>query len=179
MRVLVAYSSRCGATQGIAERIADTLRQHGLEATAEAAQEAGDPASYDAAVIGSATYFFHWMKPAAKFVRRNADSLANRPVWLFSSGPLGTKTHNEQGQEMCAVLEPKEIAEFSETVEPREHRVFFGALDAKKLGFLFGLLLKMPANKNDSIFPQGDFRNWAEIDAWASGIAEELKTISL
>jgi menaquinone-dependent protoporphyrinogen oxidase len=179
MRVLVACASRYGATQGIAERIAATLRQQGLEARVEDARKAGDPAGYDAAVIGSATYFFHWMKPAAKFVRHNSDSLANLPVWLFSSGPLGTKTHNEQGQEMCAVLEPKEIAEFRETVEPREHRVFFGALEAKKLGFFFGLLLKMPANKNDAIFPQGDFRNWAEIDAWAEGIAEELKTISI
>jgi menaquinone-dependent protoporphyrinogen oxidase len=178
MRVLVTYASRCGATQGIAERIAATLRQQGLETTVEEARKAGDPAGYDAAVIGSASYFFHWMKPAAKFVRHNADALANRPVWLFSSGPLGAKTHNDQGQEMCAVLEPKEIAEFRQTVGPREHRVFFGALEAKKLGFLFGLLLKMPANKDDTIFPQGDFRNWAEIDAWASSIAEELKSVS-
>ncbi len=179
MRVLVTYASRCGATQGIAERIAAALSQQGLEATVEDARKAGDPAGYDAAVIGSAAYFFHWMKPAAKFVQRHTGALAQRPVWLFSSGPLGTKTHNDQGQEMCTVLEPKEISGFRQSIKPREHRVFFGALEAKKLGFFFGLLLKMPANKDNAIFPQGDFRNWAEIDAWAGSIAEELKTVSL
>jgi len=176
MRVLVAYASRYGATQGIAERIAATLRQRGFEVTVEAAQRAGDPAGYDAAVIGSAIYYFRWMKPAVKFVRRNADSLAGRPVWLFSVGPLGTKDKDDQGRDVRAVLEPKEIAEFRQTVKPRDHRVFFGAMDASKLGFLHRLIHKLPANRDNALFPQGDFRNWAEIEAWAGGIAEALKT---
>ena len=64
MHVLVAYASRYGATQGIAERIAAALRKQGLTAVVEAAEQAGDPASYDAAVIGSSIYMFHWMKQA-------------------------------------------------------------------------------------------------------------------
>ncbi len=175
MRVLVAYASRYGATQGIAERIAVTLRREGLEATVEAAQQAGDPAAYDAAVIGSAAYFFHWMKPATKFVRRNVRPLASRPVWMFSSGPLGARERNEQGQELRVVLEPKEIAEFRKTVRPREHRVFFGAMVASKLGFWHRLIYKLPANRDNALFPVGDFRDWAEIDAWAVGIAQALK----
>ena len=175
MRVLVIYASRYGTTQGIAERIAAALRQQGLEATVEAAQQAGDPADYDAAVLGSAAYFFHWMKPAASFVRRNAQALSNRPVWLFSSGPLGDKQQDAQGRDLRTVLEPKEIAEFRETVKPRDHRVFFGAMDAKKLGFWHRLIYKMPANRDNAIFPLGDFRDWADIDAWAIGIATALK----
>jgi menaquinone-dependent protoporphyrinogen oxidase len=175
MRVLVVYASRYGATQGIAERIADTLRRQGIEATVESAQQAPDPASYDAAVIGSAAYFFRWMKPATEFVRHNADSLAKLPVWLFSSGPLGTKDKDAQGRDLCAVLEPKEIAEFRESVKPRDHRVFFGVMDASKLGFLHRLIYKLPANRDNAMFPQGDFRNWAGIEDWASNIAEALK----
>jgi menaquinone-dependent protoporphyrinogen oxidase len=177
MRVLVVYASRYGATQGIAERIAATLRQHGLEATVEAAGQAGDPASYAAAVIGSAAYFFRWMKQATKFVRRNAKVLASRPVWLFSSGPLGNKKQDAQGQDMRAVLEPKEIAEFRETVKPRGHRVFFGAMDAGKLRFWHRLLYKSPANRDNALFPQGDFRDWPDIGAWASSIAQTLKAL--
>jgi menaquinone-dependent protoporphyrinogen oxidase len=177
MRVVVAYASRYGATRGIAERIAATLRQQGLEATVEPAQQAGDPAGYDAAVIGSAAYYFHWMKPATKFVRRNSDSLASRPVWLFSSGPLGFQARGNRGQDLCEVLEPKEIAEFRKTVRPRGHRVFFGAMDSAKLGFLHRLIYKLPANRDNAMFPQGDFRNWPDIDAWATTIAQTLKAL--
>ncbi|MGA3370755.1 MAG: flavodoxin domain-containing protein [Terracidiphilus sp.] len=175
MRVLLAYASRYGATQGIAERIAATLGQQGLEVTIEAARRAGDPAGYDAAIIGSAAYYFHWMRPAAKFVRRNSKALANRPVWLFSSGPLGNKAQDAQGRDLCEVLEPKEIAEFRETVRPRNHSVFFGALEAGKLGFWHRLAYKLPANRDNSFLPHGDFRDWAAIDAWANSIAEALK----
>ena len=175
MRVLVAYASRYGATQGIAERIATTLHQQGFEVELISIRQAKDPAAYDAAVIGSAIYYFHWMRPAARFVRRNAQALANRPVWLFSCGPLGNKAQDAQGRDLCEVLEPKEIAEFRETIRPRDHRVFFGAMDAHRLGFLHRLIYKMPVNRDGALFPQGDFRDWAVIDAWASSIAQTLK----
>lgn len=175
MRVLIVYASHYGATQGIAERIAAILHQQGLETTVESVQRAGDLADYDAAIIGSAAYYSHWMKKATEFVRRNRAALAERPVWLFSSGPLGTKTVNEEGQEVCAVTVPKEIAEFSESIHPRDHRVFFGALDRDKLGFAHRLMLKLPVNRDNSIFPLGDFRNWNDIEAWAGKIAHALK----
>ncbi len=175
MRVLVAYESRYGATQGIAERIAHTLHLRGLAASVHPVDQAADPASYDAAVIGSASYYFHWMKPAINFVRRNSGILAARPVWLFSSGPLGTKESDDRGRDLCEFLEPKEIEEFRKTVKPRSHRVFFGAMDVSKLSFSHRLIYKMPANRDNAMFPLGDFRNWQEIESWAGGIAEALK----
>jgi menaquinone-dependent protoporphyrinogen oxidase len=175
MRVLIVYASRYGSTQGIAERIGAILRQHGMEVTVEPANRAADPADFDAVVIGSAAYYFHWMKNATEFVRRYRAVLAGRPVWLFSSGPLGTKTVDEQGRDMCEVTIPKEIAEFKESIHPRGHRVFFGALIRDKLGFAHRLLLKLPVNKDNAVFPLGDFRDWKEIEAWAKEIAESLK----
>src|SRR3974390_2836899 len=70
MRVLVVHASRYGATQGIAERIAAQLRQQGFSVTMQPAPQADDPSAYDAVVIGSATYFGHWMKPATEYVKR-------------------------------------------------------------------------------------------------------------
>jgi len=175
MRVLIVYASRYGATQGIAQRIADILRQQGLGTTVESAQRADDPADYDAVVIGSAAYYFRWMKTATEFLRRNRAALAERPVWLFSSGPLGTKTIDEQGRDVCTVTVPKEIEEFREAIHPRDHRVFFGALDREKLGFTHRLMLKLPVNQDNAIFPLGDFRDWNDIEAWAGKIAHALK----
>lgn len=176
MRILIVHASRYGSTQGIAERIAEKLQQRGIETTVKAVRDADDPARYDGVVIGSAAYYFHWMKRASEFVRQNRAALAKMPVWLFSSGPLGTKTTDDQGRDVCEVTVPKEIAEFRETIHPREHRVFFGALIPKKLGFLHRLMFNLPANRDRKLFPDGDFRDWNAIDAWAAKIADELKT---
>lgn len=175
MRVLIIHESRYGSTQGIAERIAATLEQHSVEVVLRTVEHPDDPAAYDAVVIGSATYYFRWMKKAAAFVRRNREALAERPVWLFSSGPLGTRATDDQGRDVRETTIPKEIAEFRQMIHPRDHRVFFGALLPNKMGFFHRLLLKMPANKDHALFPEGDFRDWDDIDAWAVGIAESLK----
>ena len=60
---------------------------------------------------------------------------AGWPVWLFSSGPLGTEATDAKGRDLTAVTEPGEIAEFREAIHTRGHRVFFGALDPGTLGF--------------------------------------------
>lgn len=177
MRVLIAFASRYGATEGIAERIAATLRQQGLEATVQPAKQAANPAGYDAVVIGSAAYFFHWMKPAVAFVRRNRAALAGRPVWLFSSGPLGAKEKDEKGRDMREFLVPREIAEFRQAFNPRDHRVFFGAFNPAGISFAHKLVHKLPANRDNALFPVGDFRNWTEIEGWANSIAGSLRAL--
>jgi menaquinone-dependent protoporphyrinogen oxidase len=174
MRVLIVHASRYGSTQGIAERIAATLKKPGLETTLRSVRNAGDPSRYDAVVIGSAAYYFHWMKKATKYVRRHCTGLAERPVWLFSSGPLGTKLTDDQGRDVRETTVPKEIDEFQKMIHPREHRVFFGALSAKKLGLFHRLIFNMPAARD--AMPDGDFRDWTDIDAWAENIVNQLQT---
>jgi menaquinone-dependent protoporphyrinogen oxidase len=56
MTVLVAYASKHGSTQGIAERIAEKLRQLGKEVEARPAEAVENPGSYEAFVVGSAVY---------------------------------------------------------------------------------------------------------------------------
>jgi menaquinone-dependent protoporphyrinogen oxidase len=175
MRVLIVHASRYGATQGIAEHIAATLRQHEVEVTVKPVQDADDLVDYDAAVIGSAAYYSHWMKPAREFVQRNRALLAERQVWLFSSGPLGTETKDAQGRDILTVTEPKEIAEFREAIHPRDHRVFFGAFDPRKLGLAHRLMWKLFGKRGKKLLPEGDFRDWNDVETWASDIAEALK----
>jgi menaquinone-dependent protoporphyrinogen oxidase len=170
--ILVAYASKHGATREIAERIADTLGAAGQHAQARPVRAAGELAGYDAVVAGSATYTGHWLKEAAEFVRRNRAVLATRPVWLFSSGPLGTQATDAKGQDLRVAAEPKEVAEFRAAIGPRDHRVFFGALDPGKLSFAERSLRRLPAAR--AVLPEGDFRDWAEIDAWAGSIAHNL-----
>lgn len=176
-RILVAYTSKHGATKEIAERIAATLAGSGLEVVAQPAQEAADVAAYDAVVIGGAAYYGSWLKEATAFVRQHEAILAERPVWLFSSGPLGTETTDAKGQDILTAAEPKEFAEFKEAIAPRDLHVFFGRLDPHALGFAERLVRSLPAGRG--LLPEGDFRDWAAIDSWAKEIAEELARASV
>lgn len=172
MKILVVCASKYGSTQEIGAFITEKLRKRGLEAETRNVETVPNPADYDALVVGSAVYMGHWMDVATDFVRRSRSVLANRPVWLFSSGPLGL------GQGITSVddpkLEPKEIAELKEAIHPRGHQVFFGALDPGRLGFKHRALRKLPAAR--AMLPEGDFRNWSDIEAWANGIAEALRS---
>lgn len=169
MRVLVVYASKYGATRGIAERIAARMTDSRHDATVMAAKDVRDLEGYDAFIVGSAVYIGSWMKEAAEFVRRNRDALATKPVWLFSSGPVGTTVLQENIRETSV---PKEIAEFQTRIRPKGHRVFFGAFDHTRLDFGHRIVYAMPAMKK--IMVDGDVRDWPNIDAWAAEIADAL-----
>ena len=162
MRVLVAAASRHGSTTGIAERIAAVLGgRAGIEAVVRAPQDVEADERFDAYVVGSAIYMGHWLDPARELVRRH-DGWRGRPVWLFSSGPIGDPPKpNEQ---------PVDVGEAVATTGAREHRLFAGALIHDRLGF--GERAMVAAFRAQ----YGDFRDWAAIDAWAAGIADVLGT---
>jgi menaquinone-dependent protoporphyrinogen oxidase len=177
MAVLVAYASRHGATEGIAQRIAETLRASGADAEALPVAAVSDLRGYDAFVIGSAVYMFHWMKEATTFLRRNREVLAARPVWLFSSGPLGGEETDAQVRDSREVAAAKETGDLVETVNAREHHMFFGAFQrGKPVGLAERIVMLMPAARD--AFPEGDFRDWDEIDRWAGGIARALRAVT-
>lgn len=173
MKVLVAYASRHGSTAGIAERIAAGLRAGGVPAEARAVALVDDIEAYDAVVVGAAAYMFHWLKDATRFVKRHRTTLAARPVWLFSSGPLGTERVDEHGDDVLEACRPREFDELAALVHPRGVNVFFGAWDpeAPPVGLVERVIRHLPANSET---PAGDFRDWAAIDAWAAEITHEL-----
>lgn len=161
MTLLVTYASKHGSTREIAERIAEKLRQMGQEADVHPMDEVLDAESYTAFVIGSAIYYGSWLKEATGWVHRNQAVLAEHPVWLFSVGSLGTEVQDTEPQ-------PKEQAEFQQTIRPREQRIFFGVLDHSHLSFTERVMVKAIRAS------EGDFRNWQVIEAWAASIAHDL-----
>src|SRR5215218_9224350 len=118
MKVLVTAATKYGATAEIARAIGDTLHDHGLDPTVIEPQQVGRVDEFDAVVLGSAVYAGHWLKPASALVDRWGADLADRPVWLFSSGPIGDPPKPEE--------DPVDVAEILATTRAREHRVFAG-----------------------------------------------------
>jgi menaquinone-dependent protoporphyrinogen oxidase len=169
MRALVVYASSYGATKGIAERIADTIRTEGLEVDLASANDSMlfETSSYDAFVIGSAIHAGHWLKPAIEFVRSNRPLLKGAPVWLFSSGPIGEKAVGQPQPD------PKEIDEVRDLVDVRDHLVFGGCFDPATADLeRVNWLEKQIASH---LLPVGDWRNWEDIEAWSRQIGEAIK----
>jgi menaquinone-dependent protoporphyrinogen oxidase len=161
MKVLVAAASRHGATSEIGEAIGEGLREHGVEADVKPPDEVHDLAGYDAVVLGSAVYVGKWLEPARDLVERRADELCTLPVWLFSSGPIGDPLRP-------APDDAVDVEPLVSSTRARGHRLFGGKLDKEKLGFgEKAVVLAFRA-------PEGDFRDWDEIRAWAGEIAADL-----
>lgn len=166
MNVLIAYGSRLGATAEIAERIGEVLRAAGLLVSVQPAASAGPIDSYDAVIVGGGVYGRHWHRTSKDFVDDNADVLAGMPVWLFSSGPVGDLATGS------LPIEAVDIAGVAARIHARGHTIFAGALDRSRInGSDLGGFERLVAR---SFIPQGDWRDWDAIEAWAHAVAREL-----
>jgi menaquinone-dependent protoporphyrinogen oxidase len=161
MTILVVYSSKHGATEGIARALAERFMKHGQESVVAPVTDANAIDDAQTVVLGSAVYAGSWMREAIEWAHANAKVLQSRSVWLFSSGPLGEDVDDEQEQ-------PRQLSELTELLRARGHRMFFGALDKSKLGFPERMMVKAVKA------PEGDFRDWDDIRGWADEIAEAI-----
>jgi menaquinone-dependent protoporphyrinogen oxidase len=160
MKVLVATASKHGATTGLGEAVGAALAETGLDVTVLAADEVGSVAAYDAVVIGSGIYAGRWLEPAKRLIAREEATLRAKPVWLFSSGPMGNPP--------VPAGDPADAETMIELSGARGHRTFAGMLDRKGLGFAEKAIVAMVKA------PDGDFRPWDDVRAWAGEIAVEL-----
>lgn len=165
-KVLVAYGSKYGATAEIAGRIGEVLGAAGFTVDVLSADKVRGISSYEAVVLGSAVYAGSWRKEAAKLLTSEADALAERPVWLFSSGPTGP---GDPVQLLNGWRIPGALRPAAERIKVRDIAVFHGAIDMQKLSLPERLIIK------GIKAPAGDFRDWAAIMAWAEGIARALR----
>jgi len=165
-KILVAYASKYGATAEIAEKIGEVLRKAGLPADVLPVKQVSDLTPYTAVILGSAVYIVQWRKEAVKFLKANEKLLAERPVWIFSSGPM------EEGDPVELLKGwrfPEKIRPVIESIQPVDIAVFGGVLDMKKLNPLERFMM----NKVKAL--PGDYRDWDAIAAWAKNIAGELQ----
>lgn len=165
-RVLVAYASKYGGTEAIAERIGEGLRAAGLSADVLPVTQVRDLVPYDAVVLGSAMYVGQWRKEAVAFLERNQAALGAKPLWVFTSGPTGEGDPEEL---MAGWVLPKKVAPIVERLHARDVAVFGGVLDAERINAIERMMIKQVKA------PVGDFRDWPAIDAWAAAIAGALQ----
>ena len=164
-KALVAYASKYGSTEQVAEAIAATLRERGLEVDLQPARAVQSLAGYQAVVLGAPLYMFHWHKDALRFVSKHRQALTQRPVAVFALGPFNDV--EKEWQEVRAQLD-KELAKFPWLV-PVAVEIFGGKFDPARLRFPYNLI---PALKQ---MPASDIRDWTAIRAWASDLAAKIQ----
>ena len=164
MRTLVVYGTKTGCTEGIAEHIGDRLAAAGATVDVVPAERAGDPSDYDAVVVGSGVRAGQWHGPVRKWVSDNAAALRDRPVAFFTCG-LTLASDPTKTAEVRAYTDA--LTE-STGVTPVDIGTFAGWNEPTKFPLVERTLMKMMKA------PQGDFRDFAAVDAWADEVAPRL-----
>jgi menaquinone-dependent protoporphyrinogen oxidase len=162
MKVLVSAASKHGSTAEIAQAIGHALSAAGLEVDVRRPEDVATLAPYDGIVLGSGVYAGRWLGSMKKLIEREAAVLAFKPVWLFSSGPIGDPPEPDE--------EPADVTTLRETVHPIDHAIFPGKLDRHELGFAEKAIVSVVHAA------EGDFRTWQPIATWATTIARTLET---
>ncbi|MBN1966500.1 MAG: flavodoxin domain-containing protein [Anaerolineae bacterium] len=164
-KILVAYATRYGSTQEVAEFIADTLRSGGLEVTVQAMKDVPSLADSGMIVLGAPLFIGKWPKDVHQFLSRHQAALSERPVALFTLGPTSTEAADMAGsREQFA----QQLGQYP-WLKPVAQEVFVGKYDPAKLRFPMSLLIKLPASPLHDA-PATDNRDWDAIRAWAEAL---------
>jgi menaquinone-dependent protoporphyrinogen oxidase len=162
MRVLVTTASKHGSTREIGARIGSVIRDRGHEVEMRRPSEVETVERYDVIVFGSAVYAGHWQKEARELAEREGELMTHRPVWLFSSGPVGDPPVPEEL--------PEDGEEIRAAIGALEHHLFTGRIDKADLS------LPERAVVRALHVAQGDYRDWDDVDLWAAAIAESISS---
>ena len=160
--VLVAYASKHGTTREVAESIAETLTEVGLDVDVQDAESVRDVAGYDAVVLGGGLYTGKWHADARHLLKRHRHELAGKRLAVFGMGPDSleeSKVAESRKQLDRALAATPEL-------EPIAVAIFGGALVPGSWRFPFNRL------------PAYDVRDWEAIQAWAEDVAAKLTPVA-
>lgn len=159
MNALIIVDGKHGSTLEIANAIQRELSARGILTTVARPAEAPAPTPFDVVILGSAIYMGRWMESMRQFVATHEPTLRSKPVYVFSSGPLGdTKATTDDIPDARTIMQK---------TGAREHAVFSGRLDNAGLSLAEKAVVRMVKA------PYGDYRAWQDIAAWAARIARE------
>ena len=165
-KILVAYATKCGSTEEVAQAVGRVLRQVGADVEVAPVQKVKDLAQYSAVVLGTCIRMSKPIGEATRFAEKHRRALNERPVALFSVG-LGPRDKTLEGDRAAAEF----IQPLKEMIEPVKLGLFAGKVDHAKLGFFF----RLAAKRDDTgTLTEGDWRDWAAIEAWAQELPPVL-----
>ncbi len=152
--ILMAYGSKHGSTQEVAQAVAEELRAHGVDVETVPAREVDDLRPYAGVVVGGSIYMGRWHADALGLLQRHKYALSELPLAVFGMGPRTLEPHDVEH----AMAELRRSLATVPEVEPAAVAIFGGVIKPRALRFPFS---RMPAS---------DARDWDAIRAWAAGL---------
>ncbi len=164
--VLIAYASQYGSTGGVAEAIGKELCTKGAKVDMVLIKNVKNLSSYHAIVVGSAIFRGKWMSEAVNFVKTNAETLGRIPVAYFMVCMTMRQPTEENRRRALSFLDP--VLQTNPQVKPVDIAPFAGAMHYNNLSWLNNKIIQSKG------LPEGDFRDWEAIRAWARGLGSSL-----
>lgn len=173
-RVLVLFASEEGQAAKIARRIADLLRDRGMEVALRDCSKpdpAAHLASYDGVVIGSAIHYGHHAKQIRNLVKNNRAILNTRHTAFFSVSLSAGGPHRD------AAASKRYLEEFSAESgwKPDLSASFAGAVRHSRYGFFKTLLVHLSLRKTGTPEPgDHEYTDWKAVSGFTEAFARRL-----
>ncbi len=162
--ILVAYATRAGSTREVAEVVGEELRRTGARVDVRPVKDVDRLAGYEAVVLGTAIRLGKPLPEAVRFAQWHRGALGERPVAYFAlCGTMQDDTPaNRARMEKC-------LAVLRQVKAPVSEGLFAGALVCAKLD------PPLRWHFRHNRVPEGDWRDWPRIRAWARETGELLR----
>lgn len=159
-RILVAYASGSGSTREVAEAIAAEIEGEELTTVVHHVSQIENLALYSGIVIGSSVRIGRWLPEAVACLERIKHELEDKPVAYFTTCLTMVDDTVENRKTVLAYMDP--LLHLTPNVTPIGLGLFAGSLDPARRAI-------MTADG-----PQGDYRDWTAVRAWASQLRRRL-----
>jgi menaquinone-dependent protoporphyrinogen oxidase len=158
-RVLVTYASKAGSTGEVAGVIGQALAANGAAVDVYPVEAVPDIQAYQAVILGSAIRMGKWLPAATRFVEAHQSYLNQIPTACFTCCLALHEDTEQNRREALGYMDP-----VSSLVAPAARGAFAGKLDSSRLSFLERMMVQARG------MPEGDFRQWEAIRAWAGSL---------
>ena len=168
-RILVTYGTKYGSTAEIASRIGVRFTTAGFDTDVLQANLGIEIAKYDGLVVGSPMYAARWLPEPALLLIANREHVVEKPCALFSVGMIDVKHPGKLREEHDTWIE-KVFNQENLQLNIVSAGTFTGAYSRNNLPFYLRIV--------DDILrvtPNGDYRQWDEIERWGDETAETLR----
>ncbi|KPL78829.1 hypothetical protein ADN00_06315 [Ornatilinea apprima] len=158
-RILIAYATKAGTAAGIATHIGEQYANQGLAVDVMPVEQVNDLSAYATVIVGSGIYIGKIIPKAMDFIEKNQSALQNKSFHIFIACMTLREDTDENRKIVSDYLIPARAV-----VKPQSEGLFAGTINLSHLN----LLEKMVVSSMQ--VPEGDYRNWPQIEAWAQAI---------